>query len=188
MRDISLHVMDIVQNSIAAGATEITVSIKAEKDKNLLKVSIIDNGKGMDETMAAKVTDPFVTSRITRKVGLGIPLLKFSAESAGGSLNLSSQKGKGTSVEACYKINHVDRIPLGNIPETITGLIVSNPEIAYRLELEGNGQEFEFDTVSIKEKLGDVPISDYSVITWINNFIKEGIKFTFGGVLDEITG
>lgn len=188
MRDISLHVMDIVQNSIAAGATQITVSIRAELEKDLLTVKIIDNGSGMDDAMTTRVMDPFVTSRITRKVGLGIPLFKFSAESAGGSLNLSSQKDKGTTIEACYKINHVDRIPLGSISETIMGLIVSNSEIAYRLELYGNGKEFSFDSESIREKLGEVPIYNYEVMVWIKDFIEEGIKFTFGGVLNEIVG
>ncbi|MDF2524510.1 MAG: histidine kinase [Clostridiales bacterium] len=188
MKDISLHVMDIVQNSITAGASKITVSIKAEVEKDLLIVKIIDNGSGMDESMVAKVTDPFVTSRVTRKVGLGIPLLKFSAESAGGSLILSSKKGKGTVVEACYKINHVDRIPLGSISETIASLIAANPEIAFRLKLYGKRQEFRLDSESIRKRLGNVPINNPEVTLWIKDYIEEGIKLIFGGVLNEVIG
>lgn len=186
MRDLSLHLMDIMQNSISAHATEITVSVYADSVSGDLVLSVVDNGTGMEEELLKHVTDPFTTTRTTRKVGLGIPLLKDSAEMAGGRMNIKSSKGKGTSLEASFKIRHIDRIPLGDIAETIVSLIVAEPDIDYKLYLSSGCREFRFDTAEIRERLGEVPMGQYEVTMWMKEYINEGITNVFGGVLDEI--
>jgi len=186
MRDLSLHIMDIVQNSISAEATCIKVSIIADDETGKLSVEIEDNGKGMDKDFAQRVTSPFVTTRSTRRVGLGIPLLQASAERAGGYLTIHSEPGSGTILRAVFQINHIDRLPLGDISETMTALIIANPDVHYMLYIKSNKTCFEFSTAEVKEKLGEVPITGYEVVAWIKDFIDDGIKNTFGGVLNEV--
>lgn len=186
MKDLSLHLMDIIQNSISASCSKITVSINANKELDLLEIEIADNGVGMDKELLNSVSNPFTTTRKTRKIGLGIPLLKDSANLSGGCLTINSQKGIGTVVKASFRISHIDRIPLGDMAETIVTVIIANPDIGFELNL-GNAKEvFRFDLAEVKEKLGDVPINDYEVVTWIKEYINEGIKFIFGGVLNEV--
>lgn len=186
MRDISLHLMDIIQNSVSAKASKIKVTITALFSKDNLIVEISDNGIGMDEEFLQKVTDPFVTTRTTRKIGLGVPLIKASAERADGNFQINSVKAQGTELKAEFKITHIDRLPLGDIAETFSSLILADPQIDYNLILKSDEQSFEFSSAEVKEKLGTVPITQYDVIAWIKEYIDEGIKITFGGVLDEI--
>ena len=184
MRDLSLHLMDIIQNSVTAGAKLIETGFEACDGK--LVMTIADNGCGMDSELLARVTDPFSTTRKTRKVGLGIPLLKAAAERASGGLEIDSQPGLGTNVRACFDVGNIDRPPLGDIAETIAGVILSNPEILFKLRLKSPGGEFALDTGEIKERLGEVPIVELEVLTWIKEYVEEGITAIFGGVLDEI--
>jgi len=186
MRDLSLHLLDIIQNSISAGADKITVSVYADDDADTLTVMIEDNGSGMDEKLLKQVTDPFITTRSTRKVGLGIPLLKASAQRASGDLTISSVKGEGTTLSAVFKISSIDRLPLGDVAETMVDVITAEPEITFRLKLKSKKDEFIFDSSEVKQKLGDVPITQHEVITWIKEYIDEGVKAIFGGVLNEI--
>jgi len=188
MRDISLHLMDIMQNSIRAQATEIKVRLTADLEKDELTVEICDNGIGMDESLLNQVRDPFITTRTTRKVGLGIPLLEASAQRAGGKLVIKSQKSKGTSVVATFKISHIDRLPLGNIAETIMNTIAANKEIDISLDLSNNQDEFNFSVSEIKKHLDGMPIDDIDVLIWIRDYINDGIKTIFGGVLNEVPG
>lgn len=180
--------MDIIQNSISAQSTEIVVTVNIQKEKDLLTVTIEDNGVGMDEEMVSRVTDPFVTSRSTRRVGLGISLFKASAEQAEGELKLMSKKGIGTTLEASFKLSHIDRLPLGDIAETMVIVVIARPDINYELKLQSLKENFRFSSYEVAEKLGEVPITNYDVIAWIRDFINEGIKITFGGVLDEVVG
>lgn len=147
-----------------------------------------DNGKGIDENMLQTVTDPFTTSRTTRVVGMGIPLLKLSAEMTGGSFNIKSQTGKGTVTEARFVVDSIDRIPLGSIDDTLKALILAKPEIDYEIRFQSNKASFELKTMDIKEYLNGVPISNVEVINWIAEKIHEGLKEVFGGVLNEISG
>ena len=186
MKDISLHLMDIAQNSIVAGANRITISMRIQNDLEKLLFEIIDNGRGMNQEFLEKVTDPFKTSRTTREVGLGIPLLKQSAEMAGGEFNLQSEPLKGTKLNASFEINHIDRIPLGDISETVKLLIMANPNISWTIQLSSSKNEFILVTDEIKDQLDGVPIEDNNVLEWIQNTINEGIQSVFGGVLDEI--
>ncbi|HBR03927.1 MAG TPA: ATP-binding protein [Ruminiclostridium sp.] len=186
MEDLSLHLMDIAQNSVAAGADHITLIIKTEGNPCKLICEIVDNGRGMDADFLKKVTDPFKTSRTTRKVGLGLPLLKQSAEMAGGTLSIESEPFKGTKVRAVFCVDHMDRIPLGDVSGTIRMLITANPEKTWIIQFVSSKDVFSLNTDDIKLQLGGVPIDHCEVGKWIEDYMNEGIKKVFGGVLDEI--
>ncbi len=186
MRDLSLHLMDIVQNSLTANASIIDIMISIINDYEDLRICIADNGIGMDEEFLKKVIDPFTTTRTTRRVGLGIPLFKFSAERCGGYFNISSRKGSGTIVEATFKVNNIDRPPLGSITDTVIGILVANEGIRLNLILECASKHFDFRTDEVANLLGEVSISEYEVLEWIKGYLEEGIKVIFGGVLNEV--
>ncbi|MFZ5965945.1 MAG: ATP-binding protein [Bacillota bacterium] len=175
MNELSLHILDIVQNSISANATWIEITITEDEEKDLLLICIEDNGKGMTIDFLNKVTDPFVTSRNTRKVGLGISLFKAAAEQCDGSFNIESQLGQGTKVTAKFKRSHIDRAPLGNIADTMITIIMSNAAIDYKYSHTYNDKVFVFNTQEIRNILGDVPLDNLDVIDWIKNHFQEGI-------------
>lgn len=176
MRDLSLHILDIVQNSLSAGADAVTLTVAKRSEENLLKVEISDNGRGMDQEMLARVTDPFTTTRTTRKVGLGLPMLEATAERSGGSLHIWSTPGQGTMVSATFQYDNIDRAPLGNLTETMISLIVANPEVRFILRYDVDGRMFVFDTMEVVAELDDVPINDPLVIEWIKQHLDEGIR------------
>jgi len=186
MKDLSLHILDIAQNSVRAEADHITISITAEGRPCILKIVITDNGKGMEPDFLEKVTDPFTTSRETRKVGLGIPLLKQSAEMAGGVFSIKSVVNEGTEVSATFPVDHVDRIPVGNVAETLMMLVASHPEIDREFIFASEQDRFEFSLTEVKEALGDVSVTNRYVQEWIQNTLSEGFNSVFGGVLDEV--
>jgi len=184
MQDISLHILDIIQNSIKAEATAISIVLSAED--GFLNLMVKDNGIGMDQELLQKATDPFVTSRTTRRVGLGLPLLKDSAELAGGKLEIRSKPGEGTEVVASFRIDHIDRRPLGDLAETIISVVMSEPSIELEIELSSQKNTFVFNTAEIKNRLDGVSITELDIINWLKEYLKEGITETFGGVLDEV--
>ncbi|MCL2695764.1 MAG: ATP-binding protein [Clostridiales bacterium] len=144
MKELSLHILDIAQNAVVAGATLLEISIR-EAD-GLLELEIGDNGRGMDAALLAKVADPFTTTRDTRKVGLGLPLLRLAAEQTGGVMTIASQPGQGTRVTATFHLGHMDCAPLGNINETLLTLLTGNPEMDIVYVYEHDGQREELDT------------------------------------------
>jgi len=146
-----LHILDIVENSITACAKKIEIKIIEEKKKDLLTIEIIDDGKGMDEGALKNVLDPFFTTRNTRKVGLGLPLLAQSAEESGGSIKIESKPGQGTKVKATFGYSHIDRKPLGDIYESLKVLIVANPDINFIYEYQKNDVNYHLDTKGIKK-------------------------------------
>lgn len=186
MRDLSLHLLDIIQNSVKAGATEIAVSLTADERNDLLTLRVDDNGCGMDSLLLSKVIDPFTTTRKTRSVGLGIPLLKEACEMTGGSFGIQSEPGVGTKVEANFVLSSIDRLPVGNVGDTFFGLALDHPEIDYRLELKSGEQEFILDFKDLRKRLDGVPLNEISVCTWIKESIEEEKNNIFGGILDEI--
>jgi hypothetical protein len=186
LKDISLHILDIVQNSTAAAATRIRTVICADRKNGMLEITIEDNGCGMDEELLTRVTDPFSTTRTTRKVGLGIPLFKASAEQAGGSFRITSQKGVGTVVKSSYQMDNIDRPPLGDVAGVITDLSAAYPAIDFELSLECGDWKFTFSSREVRQSLGEVPISEFRVVRWLREYIGEGILEIFGGVLSEI--
>ena len=188
MKDLSLHLLDIAQNSITAGASKISILICADKERDLLELELTDNGIGMDEDFLKEVVDPFVTTRDSRRIGLGIPLLEASARLASGKLSITSKRFVGTTVKAYFRMSHIDRLPLGDIANTLTALITARPDIVFELILKNNNESFVFNSSEVKERLGEIPITEFEVLTWICEYVNEGVKNIFGGVLDEILG
>jgi len=158
MRTLSEHILDIVQNSIAAKATLIEIIVKEDKKNDLCSLIIKDNGCGMSEEVLKKSTNPFFTSRVTRKVGLGLSLLKQNAEQANGSFSLNSEIEKGTIVNVNFQLSNLDRPPLGDIWNTYYLTILSHNEldIMYRHKTEKG--EFYIQSSEIKKMLGNVPL------------------------------
>ena len=175
MRELSLHLLDIAENSISAGASRIVISVREDLVADELWLEVSDNGKGMSPEMVEKVLDPFVTSRTTRKVGLGIPLLKQAAEACNGFLTLESEPGKGTKLTAKFQHSHIDRMPLGNLEDTFITLLLGTPAVNWVFRYQYNDQVFEFDDTEFKKALGDLPLSDFRVIEFISNTITDGI-------------
>lgn len=176
MKDLSLHILDIVQNSLKAEAKLIEIEITESKINNYYKIVIRDDGNGMSKEMLAIVTDPFTTSRTTRKVGLGLSLYKHMAELAGGGLRIDSELGKGTEVEVNMKYDHLDRPPIGDIAGVITILISANinSEFIYR-HLTDHG-EYVFNTREVKEVLEDVNLNSPKIVSYIKDMINENLK------------
>jgi hypothetical protein len=177
MEDLSLHILDVVENSITAEASRIEVKISEDTRTNLLTVEMSDNGKGMSEELLDNATDPFYTTRTTRKVGLGIPLLTQSAMESNGDISVKSKIGEGTSIKATFQYDHIDRRPLGDIGQTMIILIMSNPDIDFLYEHRKNDRLYTLDTADIKKDLDGVPINAPEVIkiikddisAWLNN-------------------
>lgn len=177
MRELSLHILDIAQNSISANAESVRIAIIEDIEKDTLTIKIKDDGRGMDEETVKMVIDPFYTTRTTRKVGLGIPMFKSSAEACDGQFEIKSQIGVGTEVMAVFKYSHIDRVPLGNMADTIISIIISNPliELIYTHKYKDNS--FCLNTKEIRKTLGnEVPIDNIDVIMWLKEYIKEGIE------------
>ena len=178
MRELSLHLLDIAENSISAGASRIVISVREDLVADELWLQVADNGKGMSEEMVANVLDPFVTTRTTRRVGLGIPLLKQAAEACGGFLKVESEQGIGTTLTAKFQHSHIDRMPLGDLGDTMITLLLGTPAVNWVFNYQYNDQCFEFDDTEVKEVLGDMPLSDFRVIEFLSNTIADGIKDT----------
>ena len=183
MQDLSLHLLDLVQNSITANASLIEISIEEDKKEDLLNIVVEDNGKGMDKETMEKAVDPFYTTRTTRKVGLGLPLFKATAQRCGGDLKIQSTVGQGTKIQIGLKLSHIDRPPFGKMEDTIVSLILCNAEIDFVYSHKTNYGEFILDTREVRKVIGELPINNVEVITWIQSYIREGLNEINGGVL-----
>ena len=173
MRELSLHILDIVQNSVSAGASLIQIAIREDTKADRMSIDIIDNGRGMTRTQVSKVSDPFFTSRTTRKVGLGIPLFKMAAEQAGGDFSIESIPGKGTTVKATFGLTNIDRAPLGNMVATVNVLIYHR---------EKDDRSFTLDTRELRKELGvEVPLDAPEVLEWVDGYLKENTEQIVGG-------
>ena len=179
MRELSLNILDIAQNSISAGASLITIEVAENTVDKTMLIGIYDNGKGMSEEQVKSVIDPFFTTRTTRKVGMGIPLFKMAAEQTGGGLEIESEIGVGTNVRASFKTDSVDFTPLGDIASTVQMLITMNTDRDFVYKHTVNEREFIADTREIKGILGDVPLDTYEVSQWILEFIKENTEVLY---------
>jgi anti-sigma regulatory factor (Ser/Thr protein kinase) len=175
MKDLSLHILDIAQNSVSAGAKNVIVEITENTIGNHFTILIQDDGKGIPADIIEKVTDPYYTSRTTRKVGLGLPLFKQNAELAGGEFKIDSEPGRGTTVKATFRHNHLDRPPLGDIAGVIVILICSNPMIDWYFKHTKDGSEYILDTREVREVLEDVPLNEPSVGRYLKEMIRENL-------------
>ncbi len=176
MLELSLHILDIANNSVKAKASLIEISVEENVEKNFLRIVIKDNGCGMDEDFLSQVTDPFKTTRTTRKVGMGLSLFKAAAENTGGSLEIKSEKGVGTEVSVNFVYDHIDRQPLGDIAETLTTLISGNSAVDFVYRHIVNEKEFTLDTRKIREVLGgDISLGSPEIVIWMKDYVKEGL-------------
>lgn len=176
MKDLSSHILDIVQNSLRAKAKLIGIEIKEQPDLNELKITISDDGKGMSKEEAERATDPFYTSRTTRKVGLGLSLLKQNAEMTGGSFHLESEPGKGTKVTAVFGLNHFDRPVMGDLTGTLLLLICAPGSPEYVFQHDTSSGAFRLDTREVRQILGNVPITDHEVRKFLKEMIQENLE------------
>lgn len=175
MTEISLNILDVAENSLKAGASEVKIICSANYSNNLLTVIIEDNGCGMNAEQLANVTDPFYTTRTTRKVGLGVPFFKEAAISAGGDFKITSEVGKGTVVRADFEIDNIDRMPLGDIASTMHTLITMHTETDFWFKYEIDEEQFILDTKEMREILGDIPFNTPDVSNYIRDLLKENI-------------
>lgn len=182
MRELSLHILDIIENSRRAEANLIKLKIEENIDNNLLKIIIKDNGKGIEKEKLKNITDPFITSRTTREVGMGLALLKSAAESCAGNFKIDSEVAKGTEVYAEFEYDHIDRAPLGDITTTISNFIAANGEkvdIIYQHKYKD--KSFKFDSREVKNELEDISIQTRQITTWIREYIGENLEEIRGG-------
>jgi hypothetical protein len=176
MKELSLHILDIARNSIVAGADHIRIAIIEDTKKDELIIKIKDDGKGMDPETVKNVVDPFYTTRTTRKVGLGVPMFKANAEACDGSFDITSELGVGTELVAKFKHSHIDRVPLGNMADTIITIINGDDNIDLLYTHEMNGEKFILNTKDIRKRLGDVSITNIDVLIWLKSYISEGLE------------
>ncbi|HYE81279.1 MAG TPA: ATP-binding protein [Clostridia bacterium] len=187
MRDLSLHILDLAQNSISAEASLVSITIIEDMVKDRLTICIEDNGRGMDKDFLEKVMDPFVTTRTSRKVGLGIPLMYAACKRCDGDLIIESERNVGTKLTATFKHSHIDRAPVGDMAETMLSLIISgsdeNRDVDFVYRHVIGKSEYCLDTREIKSALGnDVSMAEPDVLMWIKDYINEGLVNLRGGV------
>ncbi|MCE5314534.1 MAG: ATP-binding protein [Armatimonadota bacterium] len=182
MRELSMHILDLAQNSIAAGATELVIEVSADTQADRLMISLQDNGRGMDSDFLARVRDPFTTTRTTRRVGLGIPMFEAAAKACGGCIALQSAPGKGTYLAATFRLSHIDRAPLGDIASTLMSIVAANPDLRLRYTQRLDDKLFVLDTNDVKAQLDGVPINEGAVLKWLGEYVNEGtdaLKYEF---------
>ncbi len=173
MQELSLNVLDIAQNSIRANASLVTIEVSEDTKAHRLLIVVEDDGCGMTKEQVTNVMDPFFTTRTTRKVGLGVPFFKMSAESTGGSFSIESEVGKGTKTSATYCTDHIDMLPLGDINATIVSLISVNPHMEFLYKRTRDGKSFVLDTREIREVLEGVPINSPDVLVFLKEYLNE---------------
>ncbi|MFW6006738.1 MAG: ATP-binding protein [Halanaerobiales bacterium] len=181
MKELSLHILDIMQNSIAAGANTIELKIIEKKELDKFIIEIGDDGKGMEKKERDKVTDPFVTSRNTREVGLGLPLFKKAALQCEGDFKIESYPDRGTRIKAEFTHDHIDRAPLGDIAGTITGIIGSNPDLHIIYKHRVDQKQFEINTKFIKNEIENIQLNHPEILNWIKDYINENLENIGGG-------
>ena len=176
MEDLSLHILDIVENAISAKAKKVEILVMEEPGEDRLTIEIRDDGIGMDEEISQKAVDPFFTTRSSRKVGLGLSLMAQAAQEAGGSLRIESTLGKGTRVIATFQYHHIDRKPLGSMAETMMTLILGNPELEIFYTHQNEGKSYVLSSSWLKNRFKDRSLIDPEIIQWVKTHLKEGLE------------
>ena len=184
MPEISLNILDVTENSMKAGADQIEIIVAVHTLEDTLSIQIIDNGKGMSKEQLELVQDPFYTTRTTRRVGLGVPFLKQAAQTAEGTFKIDSELGKGTTLEAIFKLSHIDRMPLGDITATIHALVTYNEGIRFRYTYQVDENQFVLDTKEFREILGEeVSFGEPQVSKFIQEYLETNKKEVDGGAM-----
>ncbi|GAB4387737.1 MAG: ATP-binding protein [Thermodesulfovibrionales bacterium] len=173
---MSLHVLDIAENSIEAGATAVSIAIREDTAEDRLTLTVRDNGRGLDRETAARALDPFYTSKAGKRWGLGIPLLAQAARECDGDFRLESEAGRGASVRASFRLGHIDLKPLGDMGATMAALVCGHPEVRYSFQFERDGKAFALDTGELRGLLEGVPLEHPAVLRYIKEEINEGIR------------
>ena len=176
MLELSLHILDILQNSLEAGASKVTLTIEEDLSKDLLRITVVDNGAGMESATLRRVRDPFFTKRSSRRVGLGIPLFAAAAEHCKGGLSIQSEPGGGTTVVATFQHSHVDRPPLGDMASTLLSVMLGQECVSLHYSHRVDERTFELDTEEMRVRLGDVPLSHPIVRRWLREYLAEGLN------------
>lgn len=176
MKDLSLHVMDLLQNSTVVDSSIITLDIIDSIKDNIFKFTITDDGRGMSKEFLSKVTDPYSTTRTTRKVGLGLPLIKMNSEHCNGGFELESTLGKGTKLTFWFEHNHLDRPPMGDLAGVFVLTIAQNEAIQFKLNYQTDVDTFEFDTLEVKEALDGMSLNNMDIIKMLREMIEENLK------------
>lgn len=171
MKELSLNILDVAKNSVTAGATKIEILVEETSER--ITITITDNGCGMTPEFVRKVTDPFTTTRTTRKVGMGLPLMKMEAQMSGGDLSIESQVGKGTTVKSWFDPRNIDMPPLGDLTSSVTTLIQGSPDIDFIFTHRTPAGEYTLDTGEIRQIMGDIPLSEPEVIAWLTDYLRE---------------
>lgn len=182
MKEISLHILDIMQNSIAAGATCIRLHVVQSTSQDTLEITIQDNGCGIEPELLRGIVDPFTTTRTTRRVGMGLPMFHASAQQAGGGLSVTSQVGRGTCVTARYQLSHIDCPVLGDLASTVQLQMVANPQIRLIFTYTTDHGQCSVDTQQINQILGEVPLNTPAVAQWLKEYLNDAIQSVNGGM------
>jgi anti-sigma regulatory factor (Ser/Thr protein kinase) len=175
LKDLSLHILDLAENAIAAKAKKIEISIQEEPPENRLVIEIKDDGMGMDQEVSQRATDPFFTTRSSRRVGLGLSLMAQAAQESGGRLRIESEPEKGTKVVATFQYHHIDRKPLGDMIETMTTLLLGNPELEISYIHRKNGKSYLVSSQMLKERFKNQSLTRPEAIHWLRKHIREGL-------------
>lgn len=176
MRELSEHILDLVYNSIEAGAHHVCVAVTEDLQANRLTICVADDGRGMAEEEVHRALDPFYTTRSTRRVGLGLALFAEAARRCGGDVQVCSRPGEGTTVTGWMQHNHIDRQPLGNIPETLVAAILSAPDVAFEYRHQVGQRCFTFNSAQVREEAGNLSLSHPAVVRWLRAHLAEGIE------------
>ena len=174
MRELSLHILDVLENAVEAGASAIEIKIDEDIEADQMVIEIGDNGRGMSKEMTSGILDPFYTTRKTRHVGLGLPLFSEAARRCEGGFSIDSEPGTGTMVKATFRHSHIDRAPLGDIPTALLAILLSERSIDLDYSHRIDDREFRFDSSEIRDELGDVPLTHPKVREWLLQFMQEG--------------
>jgi len=183
MNDLSLYLLDLVENSIAAQATMIEVTVREDRKSNRLELIIADNGRGMDANTLHKALDPFYTTRTTRKVGLGLPFIQMAAEDAEGNLSLESTPGVGTTLHVCFQANHVNTPPLGDLPASIYAISIHQAVQGFIYHHITDEFQFHYDLDQVRSILDGTPLTNGKVMKFLLEYIQENIDSVRGGTL-----
>jgi hypothetical protein len=175
VEEISLHILDIAENSLRAGAKCVEIVVARDRARDLLTIDVRDDGTGMDAETLARVRNPFFTTK-HKKTGLGIPLLAQAAEQAGGGLTIDSAPGSGTHVSVTLQWSHIDRPKMGAMADTLLTMIAGHPELDLVYEERVDGDVFRLDTREIKNELDDVPINDPAVLEALRGMLRDGMR------------
>jgi len=176
LREIALHILDIAENGVTAGADCIHVHVEENRSANILKIVIGDNGKGIAPDKVHRITDPFFTTRTTRRVGLGLSLFETAARQCQGDFSIESEPGNGTRITATFQYNHIDRAPVGDMAATIGTLIIGNPNVDFVYQHSIDGRIFSLDTREIKQATDAVSLSDPVAVHRLTRQVREALQ------------